>query len=46
MKQMVCGVGRAAATSLARVSSRLSRRVIARVSGASLPWQTSRPAAL
>ncbi len=36
MKQKVCGSGRAAATSLAQVSSSLSRRVIVRISG-SLP---------
>lgn len=46
MKQKVCGSGWAAATSLVRVSSRSSRRAIVRVSGASLPQQTSRPAAL
>ena len=37
MKQSVCGTGRAAATSLARASSCLSRRAIVRGCGASLP---------
>jgi hypothetical protein len=46
MKRSVWGSGWAAATSLARVSSCSSRRAIVRVSGASLPQQTSRPAAL
>jgi len=46
MKQKECGSGWAAATSLARVSSCSSRRAIVRVSGAPLPQQTSRPAAL
>jgi hypothetical protein len=45
-KQRVCGSGWAAATSLARVSNCSTRRAIVRVSGASLPLQTSCPAAL
>jgi hypothetical protein len=45
-KQSVCGSGTAAATSLARVSDCSTRRSILRVSGASLPLQTSCPAAL
>jgi hypothetical protein len=45
MKQSVCGSGRAAVTSLARVSNCSSRRLIVRVNGVSLPWQTSRPTA-
>jgi hypothetical protein len=46
MKQSVCGSGWAAATSLAWVSNCLSRCAIVRVSGASLPEQTSRPTPL
>src|SRR4051794_26507342 len=45
MKRKERASGRAAATSLARVSTSLSRRETVRISAASIPCQVSRPAA-